>query len=67
LGLERSYYLNSTSEKNSKAIEMYKKAMVYVLNSLYGVVKNANEEVEKLFELETRLASIMRKCFFYKL
>ncbi|RNA00791.1 endothelin-converting enzyme 1 isoform X2, partial [Brachionus plicatilis] len=59
LGLERSFYINNSSEKNNKVIEIYKKTLVNVLNLLFENIDNASKEVEDLFEFETKLANIM--------
>ncbi|CAF0870341.1 unnamed protein product [Brachionus calyciflorus] len=59
LGLDRSFYINNSTEKNSKIIDIYKKSLVNVLNLLFGNLNNTNQLVEKLFEFETRLANIM--------
>lgn len=34
--------------------------MVNVINLLFGDVSNASEEMDKVFELETKIAKIMR-------
>lgn len=44
-----------------KAMEIYKKTIVNVINLLFENVSNANEQMENLIKFETSLAKIMRK------
>lgn len=61
LGLERSYYLNASSDKNAKVLDIYNKTMINTLKLLYGPdLPNVNEEVQNVLELETKMANIMR-------
>ena len=45
---------------NLKAMEIYKKTIVNVINLLFENVSNANEQMENLIKFETSLAKIMR-------
>jgi hypothetical protein len=59
--LDRSYYINNSSDKNSKVLETYKNVIMNVMQMLFGKVHNVSEEADGIIELETKLAEIMRK------
>ncbi len=59
--MDRSYYINNSSDKNSKVLETYKNVIMNVMQMLFGKVHNVSEEADGIIELETKLAEIMRK------
>jgi len=61
LGLDKSFYLNQTNEKNKETIKIYKGTIVKVIDLLFGPVNNSNQTMENILELETKIAKIMCK------
>ena len=63
--MDRSFYIKNSSDKNSKVLETYKNVIMNVMQMLFGKVQNISEETDGIIELETKLAEIMCKSFFF--
>lgn len=46
-------------------LETYKNVIMNVMQMLFGKVQNISEETDGIIELETKLAEIMCKSFFF--